>query len=182
MQNASHEKKGAEKSLLHRYRLSTDERCWFQTLLEPFAEKNVQCKGSADPIINSIANQYARQGKRVAVISVDSDLHSTALRNVNTFIWLPKSLFAKSFVFIQQPQLLLHYRHVFCIKQTVTDDRLIDMLQDSRLLAGTKNKRQINISNNNNKYKRFRRDDKNSGRTPSNARVAESEATRDHSP
>lgn len=136
MSKAPSQRKAASKTILHNYQLSTEERCWFQSLMTLYGDENVQCASSADPVINNLSRQYRHQQKKVAVYSIDSDLHSTTLANIDVFIWQPKSLYSTTILHISQQELLQHYRRVFSIKNNIDDTRLVDLLQDCRLLAG----------------------------------------------
>lgn len=121
-------------SLRYTLSLKTEQRCWFQHLFASYVDQQYQCDGSADPTINALAKQHRHAARTVAVLSIDSDLHTTALRNINIFVWQPKSFFSPTFYFTTQHQLIQHYRHVFRVA-----DRNIDiptLLLRTRLLAG----------------------------------------------
>jgi hypothetical protein len=56
--------------------LKTDQRCWFQHVFATYVDQQYQCDGSADPTINGLAKQHRDAGRDVAVLSIDSDLHT----------------------------------------------------------------------------------------------------------
>lgn len=133
-QLSSDHRASALKAIMYTLPLKTDERCWFQYRFATYFDQQYQCDGSADPTINALAKQHKDAGRTVAVLSIDSDLHTTALANIDTFIWLPTSFFSPTFYFTTQQQLIQHYRHVFRVANRNID--IPRLLLRTRLLAG----------------------------------------------
>lgn len=136
--NSPTERRRAAKSFLQSYRLSTDERCWFQTLLADQFDEVYQSNGSSDPVIYAIAKKAKTEKKTVGVVSIDSDLHATALAVIDFYIWMPKTLFSSSISFMNQHQIINHYRQAFNLqnRQQVDDARLMRYVAEARRLAG----------------------------------------------
>ena len=116
-------------------RLNTDQRCWFQHLFASHIDHQYQCDNSADPTINAIAKRHKDDGHTVAVLSIDSDLHTIALANIDIFVWVPTNFYAPTFVYTTQQQLIKHYRHIFRVANANTD--IARLVLQIRLLAGT---------------------------------------------